>query len=230
VEQLPSLTTKVKNFAKARGATLVGIAPIQKLSKAPTGHQPKDFLPNAKNLISIALKINKLSILQLPKTMKEYKLSYDIANFKLNSIACETAGFLEDESYEAVAIPASKPYDNEKLVGDISHKHVAVAAGLGRFGLNNLILTREYGPYVRFVTVITNALLDPDKPLDKDVCLGEECSKCVKACPAEALKNPICNPEEGWRINKEKCYQYIHTISGGEVCGLCIKACTAYSH
>lgn len=227
---MPSLTIKVKNFAKSRGATLVGIAPIQKLSKAPIGHQPKDFLPNAKNLISIALKINKSSILQLPKTMKEYKLSYDIANLKLNSIACETAGLLEDEGYEAVAIPASKPYNNEKLVGDISHKHVAVAAGLGRFGLNNLVLTPKHGPYVRFVTIITNAPLDPDKPLDRDVCLGEKCSKCVKACPAEALKNPIYNSDEGWRINKKECYRYIHTVSSGDVCGLCIKACASYGH
>jgi len=227
---LSSLTKKVKYFAKSRGATLVGIAPVERLSKAPKGHQPRDFLPSARNLISIALKINKSSILQLPKTMKEYKLSYDMANLKLNSIACETACLFEDEGYEAVAIPASEPYDKEKLVGDISHKHVAVAAGLGRFGLNNLVLTPKYGPYVRFVTIITNAPLDPDEPLDKDACLGEKCSKCVKACPAEALRNPINNSDEGWQINKEKCYQYIHTVSGAEVCGLCIKACTAHSY
>lgn len=227
--QLPSLTEKVKNFAKSRGATLVGITPIERLSRAPKGHQTKDFLPNAKNLISIALKINKSPIIQLPKTMKEYKLSYDVANSKLNTIACETASLLEDEGYEAIAIPASEPYDKEKLVGDISHKHVAVAAGLGRFGLNNLVLTPKYGSYVRFATIITSAPLDPDEPSDKDACLGEKCSKCVKACPAEALKNPIYNSDEGWQINKEKCHQYIHTVSGGEVCGLCIKACIAHS-
>lgn len=206
----------------------VGIAPVERLSKAPKGHQPRDFLPTAKSLISIGLKMNKSSILQLPKTMREYKLSYDVTNLKLNSLACETAGLLEKDGYEAVAVPASNPYDKEKLVGDISHKHVAVAAGLGKFGLNNLVLTPKYGPYVRFVTIITDASLKPDEPLDKDVCLGEKCSKCVKACPSEALKNPVYDSDKGWRMNKEKCYEYMHIVSGGEVCGLCIKACTAH--
>jgi epoxyqueuosine reductase len=222
---LTGLTEKVKDFVKTKGATLIGVAPTQRLSKAPKGHRPKDFLPNAKSVISIGLNINKSSILQLPKTMREYKINYDVANLKLNSLAWETAHFLEDLGYEALAIPASPPYDNKTNFGDMSHKHVAVTAGLGRFGMNNLVLTPDYGPYVRFVTVITSAMLKADKPLTEDICLLEKCLKCVKACPIGALENPVYNGSEGWLINKDRCHEYIHIVSGGDVCGLCIKAC-----
>jgi len=222
---LAGLTEKVKDFVKKKGATLVGVAAIERFSRAPKGHRPRDFLPNAKSVISIGLRINKSSILHLPRTMREYKINYDVANLKLNSIAWETACFLEDLGYEAIAIPASSPYDKKKNRGDMSHKHAAVAAGIGRFGMNNLVLTPDYGPYVRFVTVVTCAELKPDSPLNEDICLLEKCLKCVKACPAGALETPVYDASEGWLINKEKCHEYIHIISGGDVCGLCIKAC-----
>jgi len=132
-ESLAGLTGKVKDFVKKKGATLVGAAATKRFSRAPKGYRPRDFLPNAKSVISIGLRINKSSILQLPKTMREYKINYDVANQKLNSLAWETARFLEDFGYEALAIPASS-HDKKKNFGDMSHKHAAVAAGLGRFG------------------------------------------------------------------------------------------------
>ena len=222
---MASLKAKLKDFVKKKGATLVGVAGIEEFSKAPKGSRPRDLLPNARSVISIGLRMNKSSILQLPKTIREYKISYDVANQKLNRLAWETAQFLEDLGYEALAIPASSPYDKKKNFGDLSHKHAAIAAGLGRFGMNNLVLTPDYGPYVRFVTVITSAPLRPDGPLIKDICLREKCLRCVKACPAEALENPVYNASEGWLIDKEKCHEYIQIVSGGDVCGLCIKAC-----
>jgi epoxyqueuosine reductase QueG len=222
---LNALTNKVKNFIMNRGATLVGIASAQMLSKAPKGHRPTDFLSVAKSVISIGLRMNKSSIFHLPKTIREYKAEYDVANLKLNALAWDTVRFLEDLRYQALAIPASSPYDEKKNFGDLSHKHAAVASGLGKFGLNNLILTPNYGPYVRFVTVITNAELSTNEPLTEDICLREKCSKCVKACPVGALKNPQYDAFEGWRIDKKKCQEYLDVVSGGSVCGLCIKGC-----
>jgi epoxyqueuosine reductase len=224
-ENLTELTDKVKDFVLMKGATLVGVATIERFSNAPKGNRPRDLLPNAKSVISIGLRMNKSSILQLPKTMNEYKTNYDVANQKLNSLAWEIARFLENLGYEALAIPASSPHDEKKNFGDMSHKHAAVAAGLGRFGMNNLVLTPDYGSYVRFVTVITSAALRSDRPLTVDICLLDKCLKCVKACPPGALENPVYDASEGWLINKEKCHEYIHTVSGGDVCGLCIKAC-----
>lgn len=222
---MDDLTEKIKQFAKDKGACLVGIASPDKLSNAPEGWKPWNLLPNVKSLISVAVKLNRTTIFQLPKTLKEYRLNYDLVNNKLNNLVWEISCFLEEEGYEAIPIPASTPFDEKKLMGDISHKHVAVAAGLGKFGLNNLVLTPKYGPYVRFATVLTSVSLNPDKPLNLDICLREECLECIKICPVKALDNPVYNPVEGWRINKEKCYHYLFKVLGLGVCGLCIKVC-----
>jgi epoxyqueuosine reductase QueG len=157
--------------------------------------------------------------------MREYKINYEVANLKLNSIAWGIARFLEEQGFQALAIPASQPYDVDTKMGDMSNKHAAVAAGLGKFGLNNLVLTPSLGPYVRFATIVTNANLKPDKTLKQDICLGEKCAKCIRACPPKALEKFRYNPTEGWPINKEKCHQYLHVVSNGDICGLCIKAC-----
>ena len=203
----------------------MGVAPATALSRSPKGHQPQDFLPSVKSMVSMAMKMNRTTIVNLPKTRKEYRMLYETTNAKLNSVAMRIAQFLEEQGYEAIPIPASSPYNRQDITGDISHKHVAVAAGLGKFGINNLALTPEHGPYVRFVTVLTNAPLKPDKPLDTDLCLENKCMQCVKICPVGALKDSKHNPEEGWQMDKKKCYQYIHVALDGEVCGLCIKAC-----
>jgi epoxyqueuosine reductase QueG len=229
-KNLMDLTIRTKDFVMSRGASLVGVAVPERLSKAPKGHRPQDFLPNTETVISIGLRMNRTSIICLPATITEYKADYDIANMKLNTFAWDTVRFLEDLGYEALRIPASSPFDKKRNFGDISHKHAAVASGQGRFGLNNLVLTPNYGPYVRFVTVLTNARLKPDEPLTEDICLGEKCVKCIKACPVGALKNWHYDGSQGWQINKAKCQEYLEILSEGSVCGLCIKACPIGKH
>ena len=43
----------------------------------------------------------------------------------------------------------------------------------------------QYGPYVRFVFIVTDAPLETDKPFDKKLC--DECGECVAACPGKAI-------------------------------------------
>jgi epoxyqueuosine reductase len=58
------LTQAVKEVAKQHGAVLVGVAPIERFDpappyhdRAPKGHDPRDFVPNARSVISIAMPI-----------------------------------------------------------------------------------------------------------------------------------------------------------------------------
>jgi epoxyqueuosine reductase QueG len=58
------LTQAVKEVAKQHGAVLVGVAPIERFDPqppyydvAPKGHDPRDFVPNAKSVVSIAVPI-----------------------------------------------------------------------------------------------------------------------------------------------------------------------------
>jgi ferredoxin len=78
--------------------------------------------------------------------------------------------------------------------GEFSHKHAAMAAGLGQFGFNNLFMTPQFGTHNRLVSVLTSAELYPD-PLYPGPELCDRCEKCVRACPTGALR-----PEESRRF------------------------------
>src|SRR5437773_986607 len=48
--------------------------------------------------------------------------------------------------------------------------------------------------------VLTSAELEPDKRLTKPLCLGEECGRCLMACPGDAILQ--------WGLDKKKCAPY----------------------
>ena len=67
-----------------------------------------------------------------------------------------------------------------------SEKRIARLAGIGSYGKNALIINPRYGPWLRFGMVLTDAVLEPNRPFEKDLC--GRCQRCVASCPAGALK------------------------------------------
>ena len=61
-------------------------------------------------------------------------------------------------------------------LGFFSQRHAAVRAGLGEFGLSGLVINPQYGPRVRYVSIITEAELEPDPLLTEKVCMRGKCS------------------------------------------------------
>jgi epoxyqueuosine reductase len=87
-------------------------------------------------------------------------------------------------------------------------KRIAILAGLGVYGKNSIVLSPKYGLWLRFEGVITDAELPIDRPLNKDLC--GKCERCVKACPAKALKPYVLDSYRclvghgGGSLSKEK--------------------------
>jgi len=79
----------------------------------------------------------------------------------------------------------SAPLTYEDSLALMDLKEAAVRAGLGVIGRNTLVLTREYGPRIRFGAVYTSAPLEPDAPLSDYYCAS--CTICWGACPDRAL-------------------------------------------
>ncbi|MCK4274656.1 MAG: hypothetical protein KAW90_07155, partial [Dehalococcoidales bacterium] len=78
-------------------------------------------------------------------------------------------------------------------LGFFSQRHAAVRAGLGEFGFSGLVITPQYGPRVRYVSIITEAELEPDPLLTEKVCMRGKCGgeagpKCQQKCANGALK------------------------------------------
>jgi len=195
IESIPRLsrdplTRDVKEQARALGAHLVGIAPIERMEGAPPELHPRRLLPEAQSLIALAYRINR-GVQQLHlrgvSPMPFSRFAGLEPRERLDDMALDLANFLEDLGYLSLPVPANQYYFQEKGVGEISHRHAAMAAGLGRLGRGGFLVTPEYGGAVQLVTVLTTAALEPDPMRDEDPCLG--CSRpCVSICPVQAIR------------------------------------------
>lgn len=220
-----TLTREVKELARSLGADLVGIAPIERFEGAPEEYHPQSLLPDTKSVISIAIRI--LRGVQIPQKALKQNYQYQVfgygwlSHIRLNWIAFEVARYLEDHGYWTLPFPSfcetqfgpKQPGWAKRVKPSISNRHVAVAAGIAKFGWNNLAMTREFGTRQRFVSVMTTAPLEPDPLIEEELC--DKCMICVNACPAKAIakdestKFTLAGTNvEMAVINKPKCSWY----------------------
>lgn len=227
------LTQDLREYTSILKLDFIGFCPVSSFDEAPEDRRPHMYLEDAISIVSIAYKLNYTSIQHLPATRSAYMLEHDYANRHLDRASHKLARFLEKRGFDAVAFDAGAGFYHEagktpeRFAADFSHKHAAVACGLGKFGLNNLVLGPGWGPRMRLVSVITSAELKYDHPFEGNPCLTSECEECIRICPVHALDGweGEYDPESGWGMDKKSCYDYIFTTLKGQRCGLCIKAC-----
>jgi epoxyqueuosine reductase QueG len=130
------------------------------------------------------------------------------------------ARWLADRGFRAFPVPASVPYDFEKLKSIFSHKLAAHLAGLGWIGKSCLLLTERFGPRARWVSVLTDAPLETGLPMDQ-AC--GKCRACIDACPVKAFTGVAFRAEEGReaRFDVFKCSEY----RKDHPCGACVAVC-----
>jgi len=227
------LTEDLRGYARTLELDFIGFSSVGSLDEAPEDGRHTAFFKEARSIISIGYRLNYTPLQNLPRSRTSYMLEHDYANKHLSEASQKIARFLEMRGFEAIGFDAGAGFYREagktpeRLAGDFSHKHAAVACGLGKFGLNNLVLSPRWGPRFRLSTIITSAELRYDQLLEENPCLMEECEECVKICPVHALDGwrERYDPEKGWLIDKKKCYEYMFKTLKGQRCGLCIKAC-----
>jgi epoxyqueuosine reductase len=216
-------SAKAKRFARSNGADLAGIAPVERFEAAPAGHRPADILEGARSVMVCAMRLPR-SVLDGPAT--SYQCSMDAVHRRLDELAVELALFLEQSGARAVPVPSDDPYRHWEAernygMGDMSHRHAAQAAGLGRLGRNSMLVTPQFGNMVHLVSIVTDAALDPDPLLQWEPC-PPGCARCIKACPAGAIM-------EGPSVDQSRCRPVVmQKLPKGQIieaCWACRKAC-----
>ncbi len=210
----------LKNYVSDRGADLFGVAETAKI-KDHIDPELKDEVSRLPFAISIGIRLMRSvlnAIVNRPNQI--YKTHYRQVNSLLDYITELTAGFVQRRGYNAIPIAASFVIDWKKQNSHISHRHVAIEAGLGFLGKNNLLIHPEYGAGVRLATVLTDMPLRTDSPVSDDC---GDCRACIMACPAEAIGEN--------NFDFDKCYEQVKKFAGENnynlhICGLCVKACT----
>lgn len=68
-------------------------------------------------------------------------------------------------------------------------RQAAVRAGIGKFGCNTFVYSRNSGSYVAIVSMAVSAELSPEVHDQASSC-PDDCRKCIQACPTGALYEP----------------------------------------
>ncbi|MFH0945873.1 MAG: reductive dehalogenase domain-containing protein [Planctomycetota bacterium] len=108
---------------------------------------------------------------------------------------------------------------------------LAVLAGLGELGRNNILIAGRYGSRVRIGAVSTDFQVEHDAPVSLGAdALCEVCRKCAENCPSRSLsllEKEVVRGVRKWPTRVETCYGYWRSV--GTDCGVCM-ACCPFSH
>jgi epoxyqueuosine reductase len=224
------LGRKIKEMCRDWGVDMVGFASADAWDDPPFEpwppheFQPKAIFPECRSVIVLGLPVT-LPILETSPSIW-YQELYRNLNEQLDERAYQLSVALNKMGYASAYVPRDGYGSVDVLVKNpyafFSHRHAAYLAGLGTFGLNNMLMTKEYGPRVRLVSVFTTAELSTGEPMDGTLCV--RCLRCIKACPVQAIGN-IDYPEAS--IDKERCSLRSIELKRKfrSPCGICIKVC-----
>ncbi len=225
------LYDKIKILARSLGIVDIGIADAKLWNTDPlvssrikTTGRPESILPTAKSVIVIGIPIQRAIIETAPSI--SYANAYKNVNTMLDQITERISLELNILGYDSIYIPRDGYHGIEGLKDSpsafFSHRHAAYLAGLGTFGMNNVILTKKYGPRIRFSSVITTAELPSDSPMTEELCI--KCKKCTKVCPVSAVSDQMYPSKI---TKKELCIDFAAELAkkGISPCGACIRVC-----
>ncbi|MEE1013372.1 MAG: 4Fe-4S dicluster domain-containing protein [Clostridia bacterium] len=222
------LKRKIKREAKKLGINLIGFANVERWSERAEidpAYYPQTIWPWSKTVISLAVQIYLPMIETTPSVV--YSELYNTTNRFLDESAYRLANFLNGLGYRAHFFPRDCYGDISVLVkkpeAAFSHVLAGKYAGLGTIGMNHTLLTKEYGPRIRLVSVITDAEITPDPMQKRELCI--QCKLCAKNCPMQAFTaNADAIIAE---MDKYKCAEYHQKLKNEfrYPCGVCTAVC-----
>lgn len=221
--------TQLERLAKDLGADLLGVAD---LTRFQTYIGMDNSLLSFPFGISVGMRLSNSIIdrITVADPTPEYAHHYRAVNALLDDIALRIANRIQAEGYAALPIPASQVTRPEMHQGAISHKAIAALAGLGWIGKSQLLVSPEFGPRLRFASILTTTPLNPRSPLENKC---GECDVCVRACPTHAIKSAEAIKERWVReevFDPNACNQRLVKFRddlryGASICGICVKVC-----
>jgi epoxyqueuosine reductase len=202
------MKTSLKRELLDHGATVVGIAGLRGYLSGEIAHLDRAVS------IGVDRKLNEDTLALLTKLQKR------------------TVRFLKARGHRTLAIPPDSDRREgtfiSKLYSLFNHKMAATSAGLGWIGKNGLLINPGHGPRLSLATVLTDAPMRPDVPIEH--CLCGECALCIDHCPSKAITGAKWSRSSPYveLVRLEECRSHKTTkrqTEGKPNCGLCINIC-----
>jgi epoxyqueuosine reductase QueG len=222
---MQNITENLLQSLYSSGASLAGVADLSALPEAPRLGLPFG--------VAVAVKYPAWVIRGIADgPTREYFDHYHSLNAQLDALVTKGAKLLTDAGYRAVAqtLAYVRPLEADYRT-PLPHKTVATRAGLGWIGRCALLVTREYGSAVRISSLLTDAPLTPNAPVDVSGC--GDCAACTAACPAQAVSGALWTPgiPREALFDARRCRETARALSSRllneeiTLCGKCIAVC-----
>jgi epoxyqueuosine reductase QueG len=202
------MKTSLKKELRDHGATVVGIADLRGFLSGDIAHLGRAVS------IGVDRKLNEDTLALLVKLEKR------------------TVRFLKARGHRTLAIPPDSDRKKDSFISKLyslfNHKMAATSAGLGWVGKNGLLINPEHGPRLSLATVLTDAPLRSDQPIEH--CLCGECMLCIQHCPSQALTGAAWSRSTPFAeiVRLDACRGHKRgkrQTTGKPNCGLCINIC-----
>jgi len=192
----------------------------------PAHAMPHELLSSAKSVIVYFLPFSKDLHRENAATRGHCPRSWAVAYQETNQLIEDINDKLKEKlgnlGYRAALTPPTYNFDQESLMSDWSHRHIAYIAGIGTLGVHNLLIT-EKGCTGRIGSLVTDMALEPSSRPTKEFCLhkaGRDCLKCVEKCRYGALFKDRFDRHACYRqcVLNDRLYDDLDLV---EVCGKC---------
>ena len=219
------MKNKITELAKKYDADIVGFAPAERFSKDDAIFK---IFPGVKTVIGLGFRILR----GIYRGVEEGTTYYQYTTMGVENLEetvmplalINVSNFIEDEGFEAIPQRRNQLIMNEenetnpemdytdivrgiKAENQIDFLNCAVKCGLGEKSMINSLLTPEYGPFIRYCFILTDAEIEGTKMLEPSLCDG--CGECIKACPGKAIS-------KNGELDSWKCSVYYNGANGSK--------------
>ncbi len=229
IDDPAKMSAEVKRIAKFFGADLCGITDLDerwiysaRVDARDMSEAPHDLPEGLTSVIVLGHEMDKELVATYPSALagaatgREY--SHEAA------IVMQLAAYIRNLGYDAV--PSMN--DTGLVIP------YAVKAGLGEYARNQMVITPEFGPRLRFSKIFTSLPLAHDTPKPQGVkAFCDICTKCADACPVKALPYGPPSAEAAnvsaikgvkkWTSDAEKCFSFWAKMASD--CAICMRVC-----
>src|SRR5262245_55777323 len=184
------------------GADDVGFVEVDRVDLEAEREDILRFFPHIKSLISFVVRMNREPIHNPARSVAN--VEFEQTGHRVNETAHHIVAALAAKGIRAINPAMGFPMEVARGTGNklwvVSHKPVAVAAGLGHMGIHRNVIHPRFGNFILLRTVLMETEISAyQHPLEYNPCV--ECKLCVSACPVGAIGS------EG-EFNFSACYTH----------------------
>ncbi|MFN0059285.1 MAG: SCP2 sterol-binding domain-containing protein [Planctomycetota bacterium] len=188
VPPTPLTVAELRQLCIDCGADDAGVVSI---GRSELDDQRDDILghvPWTRSLLTFVCRMNREPIRSTARSLAN--LEFHHTGDHVNAVARKVVRELESRGFRAVNPSMGFPMEMDQFPGKlwvVSHKPVAVAAGLGQMGIHRNVIHPRFGSFILLGTVLLEQDVVGTEPqqVDFNPCL--ECKLCVAACPVGAI-------------------------------------------